>query len=272
MVATSRLRRCGNPALGKDGPGISPDTAVAVGPPTSRESETAPEQVRLALLGAFDLRIAGAPVSLPMNGQRLLAFLALHGRPLTRSFVAGSLWLDSTDDRAAGSLRSALWRLNREGRLIEVSGEMIRLVSHVAVDVAAAVAQAHRLLDPANDECPSFYDVRLRDDLLPDWYDDWLAFERERFRQLRVHALECLCERLIASERFGEAIETGLAVATVEPLRESAHRILIRIHLAEGNRGAALAQYHRFRALLHDELGLEPSPEMHALVAAVTDR
>ena len=224
------------------------------------------------MLGAFDLRIAGAPVSLPMNGQRVLAFLALHGRPLTRSFVAGSLWLDSTDDRAAGSLRSALWRLNREGRLIEASGEKIRLVSHVAVDIAAAVLQAHRLLDPASDECPSFYDVRLRDDLLPDWYDDWLAFERERFRQLRVHALESLCERLIASERFGEAVETGLAVATVEPLRESAHRILIRIHLAEGNRGEALAQYHRFRALLHDELGLEPSPEMRALVAAVTDR
>ena len=111
----------------------------------------------------------------------------------------------------------------------------------------------------------------LRDDLLPDWYDDWLAFERERFRQLRIHALESLCERLIALERFGEAIETGLAVVTAEPLRESAHRILIRIHLAEGNGAEALGQYRRFRALLHDELGLEPSPEMRTLVAAVTD-
>ena len=206
-----------------------------------------------------------------MNGQRVLAFLALHGRPLTRAFVAGSLWLDSTDDRAAGSLRSALWRLNREGRVVETSGEKISLVSDVAVDVAAAVVQAHRLLDPASDECPSFYDVRLRDDLLPDWYDDWLAFERERFRQLRIHALESLCERLIALDRFGEAIETALAVATAEPLRESAHRILIRIHLAEGNGAEALAQYRRFRALLHDELGLEPSPEMRALVGVVTD-
>ena len=234
-------------------------------------SATASGQTRLGLLGAFDLRIAGGPVSLPMNGQRVLAFLALHGRPLTRAFVAGSLWLDSTDDRAAGSLRSALWRLNREGRVVEASGEKIRLVSDVAVDVAAAVVQAHRLLDPTSDECPSFHEVRLRDDLLPDWYDDWLAFERERFRQLRIHALESLCERLIAFERFGEAIETGLAVAAAEPLRESAHRILIRIHLAEGNGAEALAQYHRFRGLLHDELGLEPSLEMRALVAAVTD-
>ena len=77
--------------------------------------------------------------------------------------------------------------------MVETSGEKISLVSDVAVDVAAAVVQAHRLLDPASDECPSFYDVRLRDDLLPDWYDDWLAYERERFRQLRIDALESLC-------------------------------------------------------------------------------
>src|SRR5205823_8885293 len=77
-----------------------------------------PEQVvRLRLLGAFELSIGGEPVSLPMNGQRVLAFLAVESRLLLRSFVAGSLWLDVTDDRAGASLRSALWRLNRRRRL-----------------------------------------------------------------------------------------------------------------------------------------------------------
>jgi DNA-binding SARP family transcriptional activator len=228
--------------------------------------------IRIGLLGTFDLRVAGEPVSLPMNGQRLLAFLALQGRPLTRSFVAGSLWIDSTEDHAAGSLRSALWRLNRDGRLVDASAERLALVPSVEVDVAEAVAQAHRLLDPECDDLPSLREVRLHDDLLPDWYDDWLALERERFRQLRVHALERLCDLLIATRRFGEAIETGLAVACAEPLRESAHRILIRAHLAEGNRAEAIAHYRRFRTLLRNELGLEPSPEMSALLAAVTNR
>jgi len=205
-----------------------------------------------------------------MNGQRLLAFLALQGRPLSRSFVAGSLWIDSTDHHAAASLRSALWRLNRDGRLVDANGEQLALLPVVQVDVADAIAQAHRLLDPACDDLPSLQEVRLHDDLLPDWYDDWIALERERFRQLRVHALERLCDLLIGARRFGEAIETGLAVACAEPLRESAHRILIRAHLAEGNRAEALAQYRRFRTLLHDELGLEPSQEMSSLVAAVT--
>lgn len=272
MVATSRLRRCGNPGIRKDGVRTSPDAALVAGAPARRAFETAPGLVRLGLLGAFDLSIGGEPVSLPMNGQRLVAFLALQGRSLLRSFVAGSLWLDSTDDRASGSLRSALWRLNRGQRLVEASGELLRLVPAVAVDVDAAVTQAHRLLDPASEECPSPGEVLLREDLLPDWYDDWIVLERERFRQLRMHALERLCDRLVAAERFGEAIEAGLAVARTEPLRESAHRTLVRIHLAEGNRGEALAQYRRFRALLKAELGLDPSPKMAALVAPLTDR
>jgi len=49
------------------------------------------------------------------------------------------------------------------------------------------------------------------------------AIERKRFRQLRAHALERLCERLAAAHGFGEAVEAGLAASTIEPLRESAH-------------------------------------------------
>ena len=246
--------------------------ALASEGPGDRGAGLVPARVELGLLGAFELSIAGDRVSLPMNGQRVLAFLALQGRSLTRSFVAGSLWLDSTDDRALGSLRSALWRLNREGLLVEASSDKIALAAQMKVDFTAAVAQARRLLDPECDDCSTPSDIRLHDDLLPDWYDDWVALERERFRQLRVHALERLCEKLIASRRFGEAIEAGLAVARAEPLRESAHSILIRAHLAEGNRCEALAEYNRFRALLRDELGLTPSSEMVALVAEVTGR
>ncbi len=224
---------------------------------------------RLTLLGAFDLSVGGESIPLPMNGQRVLVFLALHGRSLLRPFVAGSLWLDSSEDRAAGSLRSALWRLNRRHRFIETNGERLQLSPDVAVDVDAAAAQARRLLDPAEPECPSPDCLLLSRDLLPDWYDDWVAVERERFRQLRVHALERLCDRLVEAERFGEAIEAGLAAMKSEPLRESAHRALVRAHLAEGNRSEALAQYRRFKLLLHDELRLAPSPKMESLIASV---
>ena len=92
--------------------------------------------------------------------------------------------------------------------------------------------------------------------MLPDWYEDWVAFERERFRQLRAHALESLCDRLTAAGRFGEAIEAGLAAARIEPLRESAQRAIIRVAPRRGERGEALDQYRRFCKLLRNELGL----------------
>src|SRR5439155_12515211 len=116
--------------------------------------------------------------------------------------------------------------------------------------------------DPASDECPGPRELLLGQDLLPDWYDDWVTVERERFRALRIHALPRLGALLLEAERFGEAWEAALASTRVEPLRESGHRLLVRIHLAEGNYGDALAHYLRFRRLLRDELGLEPSVKM----------
>ena len=223
---------------------------------------------RLTLLEAFELTNGAGPVTLSLPVQRLLAFLALRGRPARRAYVACSLWIDSSEDHAFGSLRSALWKLRRDGRaLVEEANGRLRLAPDVRVDVHEAAAAAHRLLDPAAEIDDGDRDcVFLRGELLPDWYDDWVVIERERFRQLRVHALERLCERLVLERRFTEAVETGLAAVEGEPLRESAHRVLIHAHLAEGNAAEALRQYRVFRGLLRDRLGLEPSGQMDALV------
>ncbi len=95
---------------------------------------------------------------------------------------------------------------------------------------------------------------------------DWVLVERERYRQLRMHALETLCIHLTSVARYAEAIEAGLAAVSSEPLRESAHRVLIHAHLAEGNRCEAIRQYDRYRALLEKELGLRPSAEIAGLL------
>jgi DNA-binding SARP family transcriptional activator len=94
-----------------------------------------------------------------------------------------------------------------------------------------------------------------------------VLLERERFHQLRLHALEALCDRLTTAGRYGEAIDAGLAAVTAEPLRESAHRVLIKAHLAEGNQGEADRQYQLCRRLLRDELGVDPSNALRALLS-----
>jgi DNA-binding SARP family transcriptional activator len=105
----------------------------------------------------------------------------------------------------------------------------------------------------------------LDGELLTGWYDDWVLVERERIRQLRLHALESLALTLAGQRRFALGLEAALAAVRAEPLRESAHRTVIQVHVLEGNVVEALRQAEHCRRLLRDELGLEPS----SLLAAV---
>ena len=232
-----------------------------------------PTPARLGLLGGFRLSVEAKDVPLPMNAQRLVCFLALHDQPLLRTFVGGALWGESTDLRAGGSLRSALWRLRRATYpLVSLTSDHIALAPTVAVDLREGEALAHRVLDPSQelDDVAEVNEAVLSADLLPDWTEDWVLMERESYHQLRLRALEALCRRLSAKGRFGQAVQAGVAAVSGEPLRESARRALIEAHLAEHNVAAALREYDAFRQLLHDELGLDPSDDMAALVEGLT--
>jgi DNA-binding SARP family transcriptional activator len=228
--------------------------------------------VRLELIRGFALTHLGLRVALPLSAQRLLAFMALQRRPLQRVKVASTLWLEGTEERCLANLRSALWRLRRPNcALVEAVGSALRLSSEVSVDVHEAEARARRLLDQGPDPVAA-EDLRLDRgdldaDLLPDWYDDWVLVERERLSQLRLHALEALAQRLAGLGRHAEAVEAALAAVRGEPLRESAHRVLIGIHLAEGNRHRALCQYREYSQLMRTELDLDPSPQIAQMVA-----
>jgi DNA-binding SARP family transcriptional activator len=220
----------------------------------------------LKLLGGFDLVYRGRSVALPLSAQRLVAFVALHERPPLRSYAAGSLWLDSPEERANANLRSALWRLNRNGeRVVTCTGQRLALHPGVVVDLREAEALAHSVLSGHDDGDLEVEPSALSGDLLPGWYDDWILFERERFRQLRLRALDTLCDRLTDAGRLDAALDAGLAAVAGEPLRESSHRAVIRAHLADGNVAEAVRQYRLCRQLLNDHLGLEPSDQTDGL-------
>jgi DNA-binding SARP family transcriptional activator len=233
---------------------------------------------RVALLDGFALRLPSGRATaeaddLPHGVQRLVAYLSLCRRP-ARTAIAGQLWPEVPEDNAHRSLRSALWRLQKVAPgVVHVSGGTLSLARTVRVDVRELTEWAQRMLDPTSAlDGTTVPDVGLRGELLPGWYDDWVLLERERLRQLRMHALEALAEKLAAAGRYGEAVQAAYAAVVAEPLRESAHRALIRAYLAEGNRGDAIAHYRAYRRLLQEELGLEPSSQMNDLVQAVAGR
>lgn len=226
--------------------------------------------IHVSLLGGLSLTCHRTDVVVPMVAQRLLAFLALSERPLRRTFVAGTLWPDVRDQRARASLRSAIWRLGRcTEDLIETTPPQLRLGRNVAVDLHAATQVAHGIFDRTGNPTPSTALELLSEDILPDWYDEWILVPRERFRQLRLHALESLCEQLVAARRFPLAVEAGTLAVAGDQLRESAHRTLIRAYIAEGNVGEAVRQYELYKRLMWIELGVDPSPELERVVSAM---
>jgi DNA-binding SARP family transcriptional activator len=154
--------------------------------------------------------------------------------------------------------------------LFRVSGDTVSLAPDVRVDVRDLTRWARRALDPfcGLDEITGA-EVDLRADLLPGWYDDWVLLEREGLRQLQLHALEALAVKLVAAARYGEAVQAAYAAVRVEPLRESAQRTVVRVHLAEGNICEAIRAYESFRTMLADEIGAVPSREMRQLVYTI---
>lgn len=221
---------------------------------------------RIGLLGGFALRLNNLKVRMSADADRLIAFLALRHENVPRSVAAGSLWAECGETRAFGNLRSALWRIRRVSDLvIESDNRVLAIATSVRVDLWDAEAAAHDL-ETRNDgrELPPL-DLFTRD-LLPGWYDEWITLERERHRQLALHALEQLAARFLEREKYHAAIQAALAAVAQDPLRESSHRQLISIHLLEGNYSEARRQYEEYRRLLRDELSIGPSPMLQRLM------
>jgi DNA-binding SARP family transcriptional activator len=231
----------------------------------------APLTPRLSLLGGFSLHVGYDRVHLSPAPQRLLALLALHGSALRRGYVAGQLWGNSTEARASGCLRSALWKLRVDGlRVISADGDSLTLSPDVDVDVRQVTDLAWAVVAGSfGEETFALLEPGFSAELLPGWHEDWVAGARERHRQLSLHALELLCEHLTRTGRHGAAVLAGLAAVDREPLRESAHRALIRAHLAEGNTAEAIRRYRQYEAIAARDLGVAPSAMMRSLLGDI---
>ena len=237
----------------------------------------APQPPRLFVLGGFGLEFDGEPVSLSAPAQRLLVHLAVgqRSRPVQRAAVAGRLWDDAPPERAAANLRSVLWRLPRpRGRQLVVSdAATVRLSPDLEVDLWQAESAVGALCGGTRPAPDALRDLAgLAEDLLPDWHEDWLLIERESHRQKRLHALERASEHLCERGEYNASLSAALSAVHCEPLRESAHRRVIEVHLAEGNHADALRQFESYRHLVARELGLPPSPAIRQLVSALVGR
>jgi DNA-binding SARP family transcriptional activator len=222
--------------------------------------------LELRLFGCWDLRSPSGTVSLGGREQRLVALLALRGRR-PRVQVAGTLWPDTREERALTSLRSAVMRVRRSaGGLLEIGHSTLALAADVRVDVQQLTRWAAEPRIHGTGRARWWVGVLRDAELLPGWYDDWVLFERERLQHLRLAALESEGLRSLDRGDYDTALMAALEATTIEPLRETAHSILIRAHLLAHNPSAAVEAYRAYRHQLRASMGISPSREMDDLV------
>ena len=225
--------------------------------------------LRLELLGAPRLLSAGAAaeVTLPLDRKLAgaLAYLALEGAT-PRALLAELLWTKPTPDKARQSLRQALQRLHPLTNVF-TSSDPLRLSTSVAVDaleLREALARGHigsshhsnRLLEGlVFDDCPDFL--------------EWLLIERRRLEELRIAALSLEAQRL---ERTGNplaALRIAFEWLELDPISEAAHRQVMRLHDALGDRAAALRCFKSCVATLERELNVAPVEETLILARSI---
>ena len=100
---------------------------------------------------------------------------------------------------------------------------------------------------------------------LPDVEAPWIESQRNALRVMQMRALQCL---VTVSANNGEpllAIQHAAEMVELEPFRETAYQLLMKMHAAAGDRAEALRVFAKCRELLRDELGVSPSPQTEAV-------
>lgn len=251
---------------------------------TAADGSAGARGATVCLLGGPYLVVRSQVRPVPECAGRVLAYVTLHGGRVARRRLAGLLWPDAPAERAAGNLRSCLWRLRSAAGVpvLEADKYAVRVAPGVSSDVDRVRRAARRATGAAQGAtggagavtggAQATADLGLGwwhpelVDLLPGWDEQWVVLERERLRQQALHLLEHSSCLLVAAGRHGEAIEAALLAVEADPLRESAHRRLVEAHLAEGNLVEARREVDSFAALLRAELGVAPSARLRALV------
>jgi len=218
----------------------------------------------------MDVRRDGAPLP-PLRTRKglwLLALLALRAeRQVERTWLAGTLWPESTESDAYANLRRSLYDLRRAlgpqaYRLHSVDPHTLSLdLTGACVDVVAFDRAVERG-DPASlEQAVGLY----RGPLLEGCLEEWALPERQAREQAVLRAREQLAEHVLSKGETAATIAHLRAVMGIDPLRQSALRRLMDALAAEGDYAGAVLAYREFRLRLHRELHTEPDAETTTL-------
>jgi DNA-binding SARP family transcriptional activator len=235
--------------------------------------------IRVYLAGGIALRGAnGLTVPERELGSRqarlLLVRLAAIHEAVPHVELADDLWgpvwpaaWDVALRALISKLRHAFARVGAPGSLVSGSGAYaLHLPAGAWLDLDAARDAIHRaetarIAGDLSEACGWALAARAITSrpLLSGEEAEWLERLRRQMADGRLRALECLAEVWIAQGDPALGARDAAEAIEIDPYRESAHRLLIRAHLASGDRGAAARALEACRRLFEGDLGVTPS-------------
>jgi WD40 repeat protein/DNA-binding SARP family transcriptional activator len=253
----------------------------------------------LSFFGPFQATLDGQPLTAFDSDKvrALLAYLAVESdRAHRRGSLTGLFWPDRPERTARHSLSQAISNLRQlvDGDQtvpphLQITYQALQFsaTSDVHLDVAAftegiGACRGHphprlALCDPCLDRLEravALYQGGFLEGLfLADApaFEEWLTLQREHLHRLAIEALQDLAGAYEARGAFERGVQVARRAVALDPLRESAHRTLMRLLALAGERSAAIAQYDACCRILADELGVEAEEETRTLYARICD-
>jgi DNA-binding SARP family transcriptional activator len=246
-------------------------------------------ELKLYLFGEPKIEQGGSLLNVDRRKAfALLAYLTVSEQRQNRDVLTALLWPDLEQERAHAALRTTIHALSAlvEGDWLDRERTTLAL-NHEAIwtDVTSFQTLMRRSRVHKHEanilcvECANYlYEAvaLYREDFMLGFsiaesaeYDEWQTMQREWLRRELSYALRRLA---VYSGEMGD-FETALGYANrwlgLDPLHEPAHRILMRLYAASGQRAEAIRQYHQCVEILDIDLATPPEEETNQLYAAI---
>jgi DNA-binding SARP family transcriptional activator/predicted ATPase len=233
----------------------------------------------LTLFGGFELT---SPSRTAINisakkAKALLVYLALHpNKTHQRETLATLLWEECSSSQARQSLRQALSALRKAidspNPIIDGDQQSVFLrKDQIEIDVLNFDTLCQQDGNVSLQNALEFYQGGLLEGLYirSQGFDDWLETERSQRREKALLIMDVLLQQSQSENQLEQVIRLGIRMTALDPLRESAHRVLMDAYNKQGRRNAALKQYRLCQQLLRDELAIAPELETQTLYQAI---
>src|SRR6266545_4944331 len=235
------------------------------------------------------LELAGNGPSPKLGGPKeraLLAFLLLHANEVvSRDRLIEALWGETAPSSAGHAIEVYVSRLRKalgppERAAAQLQTRAAGYVLQLAPDLLDVDrferlrAEGRKALDEGN---AAVAGAKLREALalwrgpaLADFaYEPFAQDEIARLDELRLSTIEDRVEADLSLGRHAELVAELEVLVAEQPLRERRRGQLMLALYRTGRQADALAAYRDGRRTLLDELGLEPSPALRELEAAI---